>query len=880
MSNLDVKLKVLWEYGPIKGIEIPDYIISNLNPKFPLRPYQEEAIKRFIFYVEKFPDRIKPTQLLFNMATGSGKTLIMAACILYLYNKDFKNFIFFVNRTNIIEKTKGNFLNKLSTKYLFNDKIIFNNKNILVKQVDNFEGVSSDNINIVFTTIQGLHESLNNPRENSITYEDFEDKKIIMLSDEAHHINTLTKTANQLTKSEQNNVNSWEFTVNRIFKSNIENIMLEFTATVPDHQSVKEKYNDKIIFEYTLKQFRIDGYSKEVNVLRADLSPIERALQAVIISQYRKKVAEKYGIHLKPVILMKSNYVNPPSSRDVDEEDKKVVSAEFEEEFHNKIKMLSTDEIVKLKGNGNTILSEAFSYFERNNISIENLIREIQIDFAEERTLSVNSKVDSEEKQLIVNSLEDKNNEVRVIFAVDMLNEGWDVLNLFDIVRLYNTRDARRNRPGPTTISEAQLIGRGARYFPFKIDDEQDLYKRKYDDEIEKDIRILEELHYHSANNVRYIQELETALKESGIIPETNKEVQLKIKNNIKSTDFWRKEVLYENEREIDARKEIKCFADIGLDNLLFSYNLLTGLVREDVIFNGIKSEKIEMITKDFNLRDFGVNIIRKAINRIEFYKFNNLTIFFPNLKSISEFITSNSYLGKTKVEVTSSEDKLANLDPDDKLQVTLAALSELRNQITKDYTKYKGTKLFKPKKVKELLKDKFLKIPIEINSKETGQPMSESINLDLKLKLDEKEWYIFDENYGTSEEKYLIKFIDKNLEELKKKYKDIFLLRNANFIKIFNFSDGRAFEPDFILFLKEIDTEKSLFYQIFLESKGEHLIEHDKWKEEFLEAIESEHEIVTLLESDKYKLIGLPFYNRADETLFSEAFIDKLKLT
>ncbi len=37
----------------------------------------------------------------------------------------------------------------------------------------------------------------------------------------------------------------------------------------------------------------------------------------------------------------------------------------------------------------------------------------------------------------------DKDNEFRAVFAVDMLNEGWDVLNLFDIVRLYDTRDSR-----------------------------------------------------------------------------------------------------------------------------------------------------------------------------------------------------------------------------------------------------------------------------------------------------------------------------------------------------------------------------------------------------------------------------------------------------
>ena len=52
-----------------------------------------------------------PLHLLFNMATGSGKTLIMAGLILYLYEKGYRNFLFFVNSTNIIEKTKDNFLN-------------------------------------------------------------------------------------------------------------------------------------------------------------------------------------------------------------------------------------------------------------------------------------------------------------------------------------------------------------------------------------------------------------------------------------------------------------------------------------------------------------------------------------------------------------------------------------------------------------------------------------------------------------------------------------------------------------------------------------------------------------------------------------------------
>ena len=34
---------------------------------------------------------------------------------------------------------------------------------------------------------------MNNPKENTVTYEDFEDQKVVLLADEAHHINAETK---------------------------------------------------------------------------------------------------------------------------------------------------------------------------------------------------------------------------------------------------------------------------------------------------------------------------------------------------------------------------------------------------------------------------------------------------------------------------------------------------------------------------------------------------------------------------------------------------------------------------------------------------------------------------------------------------------------
>jgi type III restriction enzyme len=93
----------------------------------------------------------------------------------------------------------------------------------------------------------------------------------------------------------------------KILNSHLENVMLEFTATIDlSNDFIKEKYIDKIIYKYDLKEFRLDGYSKEVDILKSDMEQKDRILQALILSQYRLKIAEKYKIYVKPVILFKA----------------------------------------------------------------------------------------------------------------------------------------------------------------------------------------------------------------------------------------------------------------------------------------------------------------------------------------------------------------------------------------------------------------------------------------------------------------------------------------------------------------------------------------------------------------------------------------------
>ena len=103
--------------------DIPDVIKNNLSKKIILRNYQNDAFSNFIsYYEDEKLFKNKQIHTLFHMATGSGKTVIMAGLILYLYTKGYRKFLFFVNQTNILEKTIDNFTNTLSNKYLFNDK--------------------------------------------------------------------------------------------------------------------------------------------------------------------------------------------------------------------------------------------------------------------------------------------------------------------------------------------------------------------------------------------------------------------------------------------------------------------------------------------------------------------------------------------------------------------------------------------------------------------------------------------------------------------------------------------------------------------------------------------------------------------------------------
>jgi type III restriction enzyme len=850
MSNLLYQsIESAFEY--VEKPNIPKSITGNI--KQPLREYQVSALENFIFYMssKKHKD-ISNKHLLFHMATGSGKTNIIASSILYLYEMGYRDFIFFVNTNNIITKTKENLVNKNATKYLFKEKILINNRETDVNLIeDTFDSSKSENINILFTTINKLHGNLETTiKENSITYDDFKDRKLVLIADEAHHLNANTKTEKE---TEQN----WEQTTKNLLNTNKDNILLEFTATQDlEDKKIGAKYRDKIIADYPLVKFREDKYSKDIKLISDNLDDKKRILQAVMISEYRRIVAQReLNLSIKPVIMFKT----VKNTENID-----AVFENFAKLIEN-LSVENIDEIFKISDVG------AIQELEKILDDKKSFVQNIKYSFAKSNCLVIHSKVkDKDEKLKNLNSLEDVGNKIRAIFAVDILNEGWDVLNLFDIVKLDEMQKSVKS-----TISEAQLIGRGARYFPFAYK-EEDKYKRKFDIDFQNPLKILEEMHFYSINQSDYIASLKNELRKIGLIDDEGSEpktVELRLKQSFLNDELYKNGVVFTNISVPQDKSKV-----VGIGDYVSSYKTqkryIDNTTRELKVFEDEVKEANFSNTKKFIIKNEDSNLVRVAINKKPFFYFSNLKKYFVNLKSISEFISSNYYLGDVEfVFFTTKEFELTN---EIKIKYLLEVLGHIEDKIVKNAKEHVGSSEFYPVRISSIPPKKTIKL------KDSDK------NIDI---LDD--WYVYESHGGTSEERHFTDFMLKVSDELKSRYKVVKLIRNAQAFKIYSFDrarDGAGFEPDFILLLKD---KNNCFHQIFCEPKGDWAKDEksgfenspEKWKNEFLADItkctnekslvlkDINENTLKLYENSCYKIWGLPFYNYLQESEFKEKF-------
>ena len=897
------RIKGVKSFAP-EAIAIPQYIRDNL--KHDLFYWQEEALEHLLYYENERSGLKKyPTHLMFNMATGSGKTLIMAAAMLYYYKQGYRHFIFLVNQNNIVDKTQNNFINKSHTKYLFKDKIVIDDKTVNIKEVENFSDKPKE-IEIKFTTIQQLHNDIHIQRENQLILEELNKRDIVILADEAHHLNADTKRddmqlellnteISERAGMEEIERKGWEHTViNLILNKNGQisgnkNVLLEFTATMDEDERVVEKYKDKIIYKFTLKEFLSAGYTKEINLISSRFNKKERILQALLFNWYREQIALKYFkegneslINFKPVILFRSKSIED-SKNDYKEflnivANLKVSDFEFIKDIESKV-----DEGDSLYEQGRSKTLEILRFIERENISYSEIVEWIKAKFVEKNCIITNSEDNkstktektTEEQERLLNSLEDKNNHIRAIFTVKRLTEGWDVLNLFDIVRLYESQNKGGKTKGTpdATIQEKQLIGRGVRYYPFDYKDKI-RNKRKFDDDMDHELRILEELNYYTYDEEsRYISHLKEELRKDGYIKDNKERKIFRIKDDFKKTPFYKHGKIWLNKQDTNPDRRKRTLENIKRDfyngyeirRFGFKENKFGFNKKDDIERLDIKDELQWTVDPTPKFKYFDKNIIYKAINvkaksEDSIFQFKNLKKEF-HIGTIDELL-EDKFLGDFEIPIFTGEKiSFDDISNGEKLNILLDFLGKFEKELRKIINPHIGTP-FQPLSFEEVFGKPKEKV-VEVDE--------ESKNLEIKLK--NTDWYILDSFNGTSEEIAFINYFESTLGNLKDKYDQVYLLRNEEVYKIYDFEKGRGFQPDFILFLKE--KNKRMYYQVFIEAKGDYLKERDEWKEEFLKEITEIYgeKDKLVYEEDLYRLIGLPFFDSKDTSKFHKEY-------
>lgn len=447
-------------------------------------------------------------------------------------------------------------------------------------------------------------------------------------------------------------------------------------------------------------------------------------------------------------------------------------------------------------------------------------------------------------------------------------------------------KNTGKRKAGEATVQEIQLIGRGVRYYPF-VCNEHEKNKRKFDNALENPLRVLEEFYYHSNDNRRYLDELKRELKNKGFMQDNREIKKFALKDEFKKSDFFKEIKVWKNERIDNPEKRKRTLAELEKE-LFFEYKTKEFTMKEQQVVldkekDEILAESLQRDSKTISkkIKDFEKHIIAKAINMkatkdLSLLRFDNLQREL-SINSINEL--ADNFIGNFKINIITPKDKndLDDISNEEKLELLLEFFDEFTRKLKEIANPYKGTEKFESFSFENL----FGETKEKLIDKEKYERDSKSLAEELK----KHKWYVLNDFSGTSEEIELIEFLKKKIGNLEEKYNEVYLLRNEEVYKIYDFEEGRGFEPDFLLFLK--GKKGNLYYQIFIEPKGGQFTDKEGgfkdskegWKEDFLQQITDKYGNGELLkaESKYYRLIGLSLFNKREEHAFEEVFNGQL---
>jgi superfamily II DNA or RNA helicase len=442
----------------------PDDIQKNL-----LRQKNYEHIAPLLDKVCKESNQKAP-YIGFEMATGSGKTMLMGASVYYLHKMHgIRNFLIVTpSSTEIYKKTIRNF-QKGTNETVWNDDVPFK-FNIITG--DNYKDTkdlfaTGTDANIFIFNIDKFGSNATQTKKewegsvwkdkegNTISLLDFlAQNELIIITDEAHHA--------QSTKAKS---------VINAFKPKA---VIEFTATAIETEKSAAKKNQTIVYKYDIKRFLEDKYGKKVRVLALPGSDQKLKGKKTDISDIEKYKLQTFFL----VHLLKKKAINSDNKcRDL----KPIgfVKVKNEISFSEKVEDYIKGDLAKETEHLQVILDKAKAEdTETTNLILEMFeqdygsdIAKLQVDIAKSANTSI--LLHSKSDKLVKKKFDDiQKNDVEIVIFIDMLNEGIDMPNIYSMVVINDT-------PSEFKTSVKQIVGRGVRLNKFE---------REYDDVEDNDL--------------------------------------------------------------------------------------------------------------------------------------------------------------------------------------------------------------------------------------------------------------------------------------------------------------------------------------------------------------------------------------------------------
>ncbi|MEQ6122646.1 DEAD/DEAH box helicase family protein [Pseudotenacibaculum sp. MALMAid0570] len=426
----------------------PDEIQKNL-----LRQKGYKHIKPLLEKVNKETGQLAPF-IGYEMATGSGKTMLMGATVYYL-NKyhNVKNFLIVTpSSTEIYKKTIRNFT-KGTNETVWNDEVPFKfnlitgdnykdtkdlfttdtDANIFIFNIDKF------GTNATQTKKQWEGSDWKDKEGNTISLLKFlSQNDLVIITDEAHHAQS--RKAKQV-------INAFHPLA-----------VIEFTATAVETERSQAKKNQTIVYKYDIKRFLEDKYGKKVRVLALPGQESKTKGKKTELSDLEKyKLLTFFLVH-----LVKKKALNS----DVKCRDLKpigFVKVKNEIAFAEKVELyiktvLATDteilEVIleKAKAEDTETTNLILEMFESDyNSDTTALLKDI------EKVAQTSILLHSKSDKLVKKQFDDiQKNNVEIVIFIDMLNEGIDMPNIYSMVIINDT-------PSEFKTSVKQIVGRGVR---------------------------------------------------------------------------------------------------------------------------------------------------------------------------------------------------------------------------------------------------------------------------------------------------------------------------------------------------------------------------------------------------------------------------------